>query len=238
MYYLLRQLGADRRFAMLGAWVLGFNPFYLILAASFMTDIPYLALTIVALTLLLRGVDEGRTTTLVCGLALACLSILIRQIGLITLIGFMVAYPIRRGFGKRWLLLAFFPTVLSAGLLSLYERYLRSIGEMPGAYSSKGTMIKMFVLDVVHLHPGTIKWPARATIILAVYLGMCDFTVHIVACARSEWAARSRATESHLVVAGGRYGRGYRAAHNYRLDHADGPQPTQQLWHGPRYPSG
>ena len=59
MYFLLRHLGANRRIAMFGTAVFAFNPFYLCLSYSFMTDVPFLSLMILAMLFLLRGVDLG-----------------------------------------------------------------------------------------------------------------------------------------------------------------------------------
>jgi hypothetical protein len=100
MYFLLRHLGASSRIATFGSAIFAFNPIYLSLSYSFMTDVPFLSLMILAMLFLLRGVDLGHPAELALGLALACLSIFVRQIGLMILIGFLVAYPVRRGFGK------------------------------------------------------------------------------------------------------------------------------------------
>jgi hypothetical protein len=172
MYYLLLHLGAKRRIATFGTTVFAFNPFYLCLSYSFMTDVPFLSLMIVAMLLLLRGVDLRHDDEVVLGLALACLSMFIRQIGLIVLIGFLVAYPLRRGFGKRWVLLAIVPAALSAALLWLYECYLRSIGELPGLYTVKADAVKNLVQDLVHLRLGALKPPITISVLLPLYLGL------------------------------------------------------------------
>jgi len=172
MYYLLLHLGANCRSAAFGTAVFAFNPFYLCLSYSFMTDVPFLSLMILAMLLLLRGVDRGHDGEVVLGLALACLSTFIRQIGLIVLIGFLVAYPLRRGFGKRWVLLAIVPAALSVALLWLYERYLRAIGELPGLYTVKADAVKNLVQDLVHLRLGALKPPITISVLLPLYLGL------------------------------------------------------------------
>ena len=172
MYYLLLHLGASRRIAMFGTAVFAFNPFYLCLSYSFMTDVPFLSLMILAMLLLLRGVDLGHDGEVVLGLVLACLSIFIRQIGLIILIAFVVAYPLRRGFGKRWMLLAIVPTALSTVLLWLYERYLRSIGELPGLYTVKADAVKNLLQDLVHFRLGALKAPITISVLLSLYIGL------------------------------------------------------------------
>jgi hypothetical protein len=126
----------------------------------------------VSILLLMRGTDLGRDGELIAGLALACLSVFIRQIGLAVLIGFLLAYPLRRGFGKRWVLLAIFPAVLSAALLWLFERYLLFIGEMPGQYTEKPDAIKAFMNDLAHLRLGALKAPIWISVVLPLYVGL------------------------------------------------------------------
>jgi len=172
MYFLLRHLGANRRIATFGTAAFAFNPFYLFLSYSFMTDVPFLSLMILAILLLLRGVDLGHRGEVVLGLALACLSIFIRQIGLMILIGILLAYPIRRGFGKRWVLVAVIPTVFSGALLWSFERYLDLVGEMPGGFTIKSDAIKKFWTDLAHGHVGAFKMSLRISFHLLMYLGL------------------------------------------------------------------
>lgn len=203
MYFLLRHLGASRRDAAFGASVLGFNPLYLLLSHSFMTDIPFLVLMIVSILLLMRGTDLGRDGELIAGLVLACLSMFIRQIGLMVLIGFLLAYPLRRGFGKRWVLLAIFPAALSMALLWLFERYLLSIGEMPGAYTQKPDSIKAFVNDLVHLRLGALKAPIWISVVVLLYVGLCALPYALwVAPTVLGRLAPARRTAARWLVAG------------------------------------
>ncbi len=171
MYFLLRNLGADRRIATFGAALLAFNPFYLYLSYTFMTDIPFLALMIVSMLLLIRGLDLDLNDQIVAGVVLAVLAAFIRQIGLMILVGFLVAYPLRRGFDKRWVLLALVPTVLTAVLLSLFERYLKHIGQLPGPFDSKTEAVKMVLRDIVHMHFGALRSPLRGMVLLLMYVG-------------------------------------------------------------------
>ena len=170
-YGLLRQLGADRRIATFGAALLAFNPFYINLSYSFMTDIPFLALMIVSMLLLIRGLDLNRNREIFAGLLLAVMAMFIRQIGLMILIGFVVAYPLRRGFDRRWFLLALVPTALAIALLSLSEIVLKQLGELPGRYHAKSDDMMAVLSDIVHLRLGAVRRPLRGIMLLLMYVG-------------------------------------------------------------------
>ena len=170
-YGLLRQLGADRRIAAFGAALLAFNPFYINLSYSFMTDIPFLALMIVSMLLLIRGLDCDRNAEILAGLLLAVLAMFIRQIGLMILIGFVVAYPLRRGFDRRWFLLALVPAVGAVGLLFLSEFVLKQLGQLPGAYHVKSESVMAVLSHIVHLRLGAVQRPLRGAVLLMMYVG-------------------------------------------------------------------
>ena len=203
MGLLLRHLGADRRTATFGAAVLAFNPYYLLLAHSFMTDVPFLALMILSIFLLIQGSDLGRDGEIVAGLILACISILIRQIGLMVLIGFLVAYPLRRGFGKRWLLLAVVPTAVAVVLLRSYESYLRLIGELPGQYTSKFDGIKLLATHFLQLRLGALRNPVRISVLLLLYTGLWSLPFSLLTTPRAlQRLTLSRRRACLLLVAG------------------------------------
>ena len=182
LYGLLRHLGAGARLAGFGAAVLAFNPLYLHLSYTFMTDVPFLAMMIVSSLLLIRGLDLGRDGEVVAGLIVAVLSIFVRQIGLMVLLGFLVAYPLRRGFDRRWVFLAVAPTVAAIILLSLYEPYLERIGQLPGLYRAKSDDFRMVLMDIAHLRLGGLRPALRASVLLPMYLGqwLLPFTLMVM----------------------------------------------------------
>ena len=136
-----------------------------------MTDIPFLALMIVSMLLLIRGLDFNRNGEILAGLLLAVMAMFIRQIGLMILIGFVVAYPLRRGFDRRWFLLALVPTVGAVGLLSLSEFVLKHLGQLPGRYHAKSEDVMAVLSHIVHLRLGAVQRPLRGAVLLMMYVG-------------------------------------------------------------------
>lgn len=77
---LLRELGFGEGRALFGAALLAINPLYLNLACTYMTDVPFLALSLLALLCYVKGL-EGGTRWIWLGSAFAALAGLTRQLG-------------------------------------------------------------------------------------------------------------------------------------------------------------
>ncbi len=203
LHGLLRHLGGDRRVATLGAAVLAFNPYYIHLSHSFMTDIAGLTLMVWSMLLLLRGLDSDRNGEIAAGLIVALLATFVRQLGLMVFIAFAVAYPIRRGFDRRWLLLAVLPTILAAGALSAFERFLIHIGELPGLYHAKSKDVKAVIGDLLHFRLGALRNPIYVTFQLLIYVGLAclPFSLMMVSSALGRFTPSGRKLALGGVIA-------------------------------------
>ena len=84
LYFLLRELDASPRVALLGALTVAANPAFLLLASSFMTDVPFVAFTLLALLYYVRALRRDDPRLLWWAGLWACLSCLERQIGIMT----------------------------------------------------------------------------------------------------------------------------------------------------------
>ena len=59
LYFILRELEASPRVALLGALSVAANPAFLLLSSSFMTDVPFVAFTLLALLYYMRAIRRG-----------------------------------------------------------------------------------------------------------------------------------------------------------------------------------
>ncbi len=134
-YGLMRQIGARRSVALFATWTVGANPVFICSSFSFMTDTPFICLLTVSAFLLVRGLARDSDGAILLGLGAAFASVFIRQIGVAIFMGFVVAYPFRRGLGRRWFLQALLPAVLAFVALKAYERGLLSLERLPRFYS-------------------------------------------------------------------------------------------------------
>lgn len=131
LYFLIRQLDIKPKLAFFGALVLAVNPLYFGLANSFMTDVPFISLLIISIYFFVRGIDKNLNSNIAAGVLFSILAILIRQLGVLVLIGFAVAYLIKYGPSLK----NFLKVVLLVfmGLLAhfLYQSWLVNTGRMP-----------------------------------------------------------------------------------------------------------
>jgi hypothetical protein len=84
LYLILRELDARPRVALLGALTVAANPVVLLLSSSFMTDVPFVASTLMALLCYTRAMRRGGIHLLWWGGAWACVAFLDRQIAIVT----------------------------------------------------------------------------------------------------------------------------------------------------------
>ncbi|MBV8912910.1 MAG: glycosyltransferase family 39 protein, partial [Acetobacteraceae bacterium] len=135
LYLFLRELGAERRLAGVGALTLAVNPLYLCLADTFMTDVPFTALVTVSLWLYVRGVRRGNAAAVAGGFAVAFVAILVRQFALMLPLAYGVAHLVRKGIGLRSLAIATLPILAGAALHVGYERWVVLTGRTPLVFS-------------------------------------------------------------------------------------------------------
>ena len=84
LYLILRELEAAPRVALLGALTMAANPTFLLLSSSFMTDVPFVAFTLLALLCYVRASRRGDPRLLLWAGGWACVSCLSRQVGVLT----------------------------------------------------------------------------------------------------------------------------------------------------------
>jgi hypothetical protein len=84
LYFILRELEARPSVALLGALTVAANPVVLLLSSSFMTDMPFVACTMMALLCYIRAMRRGHVRLVWWGGFWAFVAFLDRQIGILT----------------------------------------------------------------------------------------------------------------------------------------------------------
>src|SRR4030095_6796958 len=84
LYLILRELDARPRVALLGALTVAVNPVVLLFSSSFMTDVPFVAWTLLALLCYIRAMRRSQIHLVWWGGDWACLAFLDRQIAILT----------------------------------------------------------------------------------------------------------------------------------------------------------
>jgi hypothetical protein len=188
-YGLCRQAGAGVWPSALGAAVVGFNPIHLNLSFTFMTDVPFAALTTASLLLLARGLERlGRTAiggggiaAIGGGLALAAAATFSRQPGAAVPVAFFAALLVGGRIRARWLALGAVVLVGGVLLLDLWAE------EASGLFTVRG-----FVEDTLH-RPGLVRLFATQTLEALVYLGLFLSPVVALCVTPARWLAAAAA---------------------------------------------
>ena len=157
-----RVLGANSKIALLGSLVLVVNPLYFGLANSFMTDIPFITLVIIALLLQVKGFQLESRPYLIMGLIISFAAILVRQLGVVLLVAFALAYMIRNGF--RWINFIKVTSLVVSGVLLhiAYQYWL---------VDSERTPLLMVHSDVRNLNIPSLSIVGKKLLVAYTYLG-------------------------------------------------------------------
>lgn len=145
LYGLLREAKASRWAAVLGCLVFALNPIYLSLAHTFMTDVPFAALTLIAAYVFVKALKNDSAAMLALGIALACAAVLIRQVGIFLPIGFGLAYLVKNGVRGKSLLTAALPALVTAAVLVGFLHWLKVTHRLPPYFNIQAMNSKRFL---------------------------------------------------------------------------------------------
>lgn len=122
--------------ALHGAWLLAFNPFFLHLSYTFMTEVPFIALMLLSCYLYVRGLQRKQLGWLLAGGFIAGWSYLIRQFGILIPIAFALYVAVQGLKARRWPLqelvaILVFPLLILGGWYGL--QVVQGPGDRGGA---------------------------------------------------------------------------------------------------------
>lgn len=136
-YLSIRQLDQPRSLAVLVTLVVAFNPLYFALSHTFMTDVPFIAFTILALLFLIRYLNTDTGSALAWGAVFSILAILCRQTGLFIPIAFGLTYISKWGFHRKHIMRGLLPLLLGVGSLYIFQYWMNSTGATPALYGKQ-----------------------------------------------------------------------------------------------------
>lgn len=94
-FYLLLKRIFNQKIAFIGSIVLAFNPLYLILSYSFMTDVPFLVYTIITLYYFVKYFDEEKKSLLILAIVFSLVATSTRQLGVILPFVMILAFALK-----------------------------------------------------------------------------------------------------------------------------------------------
>jgi 4-amino-4-deoxy-L-arabinose transferase-like glycosyltransferase len=140
-YLLLRNVQASRKLAIAGALTIAFNPIYFSMSFSFMSDVPFTALTILASLFYIKSLKQNSAIHACLGTGFAVAGTLCRQLGVFLPITFGVMAIIKKGFSINNLFKVVLPTLICFGSLILLRFYLNVHGWAPIEYNRPYLML-------------------------------------------------------------------------------------------------
>jgi hypothetical protein len=178
-YALARTVGVTPGGALLGAALLGFNPLFVHLSYSFLTDVPFLALMLLACLCYVRGCQGPGVGWLVLGSLFVAGAFLIRQLGLLVPLAFLIylvldGWPTRQWRRRDMIALALIPALVAGGWWLLTRTTPPNLAARTGAEQAAAFLFKPAWLQVILLRslsilplvallaPAALRWrPTR-----------------------------------------------------------------------------
>jgi 4-amino-4-deoxy-L-arabinose transferase-like glycosyltransferase len=155
-YLLFRELRQPRRLAVITALTLAFTPIYYALSHTFMTDVPYTAIAIIAAVFFVRNLRSGSDLALFLGTILAVAATLTRQLAISVPLAFAVAFILKNGIKKLNILRCYYS---SNGLQQLVD--------------SRHSIQPKTTIFFAHLRSRKLSWRLPIMHILLCYILAC-----------------------------------------------------------------
>jgi 4-amino-4-deoxy-L-arabinose transferase-like glycosyltransferase len=186
MYQLSRLLRASRVLAVVAALMLAFNPIYYSLSFTYMTDVPFAALLILAALGFAHSLLRKSDAWLAIAVFAALAATLNRQIGLALPIAYAVAHIMRFGIGIASIFRAVTPLLICTGALVGVEQWMAATGRTPVLYNESSEGLLNALRD-----PRRLKFAVLITFAASVYLGLFVLPLSALLAARMISAVNS-----------------------------------------------
>lgn len=133
---LLQENGCTRRQTLIATLVAAFNPMYLVLAGTFMTDVSFTALCVACALFFSRYVSGRQLSALIAALLFSIAALSVRQLAMFLPLAMLLALLLEPR--RRWLpiTLCGLTIVVSWVLIKAFEAWLRARHAIPVEYSS------------------------------------------------------------------------------------------------------
>jgi len=171
-YFLAREFSHDKGACFLAALILLFNPIYLNLSNTYMTDVPFTSFLILSLLFFVKGLRQEKTTYIIQGVFFVLVATLVRQLGLLVAIAFAVALVLKNNFSRKSLFTAIISVGLPAGLYLLYNFWLKTQHDYPVKYDESVHRIKDNLFSKDH---STFQFLLRQALNIFIYAGFFIF---------------------------------------------------------------
>jgi hypothetical protein len=141
VYWLMRECRQSRGVTLLATLVFVFNPVYYVLSNTFMTDVLFITLSVLAAIFFLKDLKGQSNANLVLATALSLAAVMSRQVGLAVPLAFAMVSTLQHGGKARATGRAVLPLIVSVTALAGFEDWLARTGRLPALYNYKNEML-------------------------------------------------------------------------------------------------
>jgi hypothetical protein len=198
-YFLMREFSDSKKICFIAALILLFNPIYLNLSNTFMTDVPFISFLLLSLLFFVRGIRQDKLIYVIWGVFFALISTLIRQLGLLAVCSFSIIYLVRGDFKIRPLLISTFSLAFPLALYLLYNHWIKAYHNYPVKYDEGISRLKSNLFSPDNSTP---KFLLRQGLNIFIYSGFFIFPFIFVLDLKQIWRRRRfTATWFSLAIA-------------------------------------
>mgnify|MGYP006291516737 CR=1 FL=1 len=173
-YQLIKQLNASKAIMFITAFCLALNPLFFLHSFSFMTEISFLAMFLLALRCYSRFFITCELKFIFWGSFFSLLATMIRQPGILLPVAFLIGYLVSGKWEQKPLLIMFVALIIITGALIGWPMILQHYDMLPGSYSSIQDLI-------AHVNrPGFLYSLFFRTSMLLIYFGIFLLPVSVL----------------------------------------------------------
>ncbi len=145
-YSILKASSTEKLFVIVGTLLVIVNPIYFVLSNTFMTDVPFISISMLSFHFYLNGLKNNKKSNILIATLLTVIAMLIRQLGIVIPISFGLAYLYINGFNKKNFLVSVLPSIIALIVLITYHFWLKSTNGLPTIYVQKtNSLLNLFV---------------------------------------------------------------------------------------------
>lgn len=137
IYLVVRQLKQPSWVALATSLTIAFNPIYFALSNTFMTDVPFMALSAMSMLFFVCNLQSHQWSSLFMGTLFAIIAVLCRQNALFVPLAFAITILVKEGIGHLPIFRALFPLILSLSVLFSFQWWMDKAGRTPELYGKQ-----------------------------------------------------------------------------------------------------
>jgi len=143
-YFLVNNLTQNRVLAFFSALLILVNPLYFSLSSSFMTDVPFLSLVMIAMFCFFRAIQTHQRKYIIIATVFSILATLIRQLGIVIPLAYAMVCWLENGQAAKQKIKHFIPFILTVLVLMIALIWLNNVVHSGIHFFQSGSIRPLF----------------------------------------------------------------------------------------------